>query len=225
MASLQQTDVKITELKLKNEYHEKRLTTDYFRIVWYYLAKETQKSIISAELGWYEATNNKHLQDQFIHYSLALETELYSIFFKEENVARTIDNYLKRCKDKDKSKLLPLKLNSLSVNSLYLSDMSILLSYIRDNEKSGQAIELKPLFEVYNSLPLPEDQRKLLIDKIFTDDLKEIYKERNNSVHRLNRPIDSLKLQEIRSRILGIGCDGYLMKIARIKRKLFDNMN
>ncbi len=207
----------------KKKQQKDRLQNDFFEGLWQYLEDKTKDFLIEAEHKWYDNPTKDSRKKVFVDYSVALETELVAIIFQNHEVNSRIKRILrKRKKDKDYRKLMDL--NSLKVDSLYLSDMSKLLQYIRENRTENIRPDVKPIEDAIFALPIPEDEERIrglklfLTEKETTHDLSDIYSIRNLGVHRIPEGEVISRMHDLRRRILGIGCEGYLMKLAEIKR-------
>ena len=58
---------------------------------------------------------------------------------------------------------------------------------------------------------------KWLVDEQVTKNLHRIAQLRNSTVHRNKQP-DFNEIRDLRNRILGINCEGYLWKLSNIKK-------
>jgi hypothetical protein len=212
---LSQEEIRQVIQQQRKDQHNQRLRNDFFEELWPYLEGTTKNCLIDAEYTWYDKPTKDSRISAFVDYSMALETELHAIIFQKPEVQKCIKMILKKQKnDNDYKKRM--KLSSLEADSLYLSDMSKLLGYVRENWT-----DVIPVKKAISSLPIPEDMKVFLTQKRFTDDLGDIYQIRNRSVHRLPwQSVLLLRMSELRKKILGIGCEGYLIKLAEIKELL-----
>ena len=72
--------------------------------------------------------------------------------------------------------------------------------------------------DVISNLPILEDMKVFLTQEKFTDDLRDIYRIRHCGAHPLPWHRTLLLVNQLRKRILGIGCEGYLIKLAEMKK-------
>jgi hypothetical protein len=198
---------------LEEQQHERRMKTDFFEGLWGYLEPETQRSILQAEREWYDGQRIVPEKSAFYHYGLALETELHAIVFGRSEIQRCIAKMLADSETKKR-----MRLSSKEAQTLYLSDMSKLLYYVGENKWP----DVIPIKGAINNLRVGEKEQQFLTHRDFTRDLGDIYGLRSAHAHRyeLDR---APSLNDLRRRILGIGCEGYLPRLAKIKRHLVIN--
>jgi len=204
----------------KRNQHDKRLQTDFFEGLWQYLEESTKDNIIRAEHRWYDNPTIKSRTAVFIDYTNALEIELRYIIFLNPGAEACVTKLIKNSSNKEPDKSLPT-LKSKKAATLYLSEISKLLRCIKAD---GTNAAIMPIVLAISNLPVienvkPEKQPKALFtDDEFVQDLDYIYQIRNIPAHSMpERPILS-HLNELRRKILGIGCEGYLIKLAELKK-------
>jgi hypothetical protein len=211
--------IKLMDQQKRNQ-HDKRLQTDFFEGLWQYLEESTKDNIIRAEHRWYDNPTRESHRAAFIDYSNALEIELRYIIFLNPGAEACVTKLIKNRRKKEPDKSLP-DLKSVASATLYLSDISKLLRCIKPD---GTNAAIMPIVLAISNLPVienvkPEKQPKaLLTNEEFVQDLSYVYQIRNITAHSMTeRPILS-HLNELRRKILGIGCEGYLIKLAELKK-------
>lgn len=200
----------------RNEQHDRRMRTDFLDDLWQYLETATRELILSAENEWYEGPQRgSRVISAIGHYSLALETELHAIIFRNESLYEWLSRVLN---DNNESGLRRhLKLFSRNAATLNLNDMSKLLHYA---ERDKTSKDVKPLTDIIHLLPVAEDDKKLLTHWKFTSFLRRVYQVRNIPTHRQNDASVMSDIHDLRKQILGIGMPSYLSRLARVKKQI-----
>jgi hypothetical protein len=206
----------------KQNQHEVRLRNDFFEGLWQYLEEDATDNIVRAEHRWYDNPTRESRKAAFIDYSNALEIELRCLVFGSPDTQACVTRLIKSSGKKEPGRRFP-DLTSKKASSLYLGDISRLLQHIKED---GTDTAILPIGLAISNLPdienvKPGEQPKALFaSEDFIRDLGDIYQIRNVAAHSLHeRPVLS-RLNELRRRILGIGCTGYLIKLAEIKRSI-----
>ncbi len=206
--------------KEKYEMHMVRMQRDFFAGLWEYFEKDTQEKIISAESKWYDGFGRGgSVKSAIEDYSLAIETELHSIIFINENVRHYIEQILARQKHDPKYRIL-MNLTSLHADTLSLGDMAKLLRYVNDIENRP---DVKPIKDFVEALPISEDKIRLLTDKGFTYFLQNVWSIRSQVTHRRIEGDVVQRISTLRRQTLGIGFLGYLVELGYIKRLLLNS--
>lgn len=204
----------ITELidQQKRGYQEKRLRIDFLDDLWWLLEVETRERLISAESEWYDGHDRfSYVESAVEHYSAALEIELRALLFSVDEVRRFVERIIFRQR-RDKSYAKTIKLASRDTASINLKDISKLLKYTAQHGEDTEVIR-----KAISALPVAEKERALLSDGQFLEDMHDIYQLRIDSTHSLGNPHILLRTQDLRRRILGIGCRGYITTLAAMK--------
>lgn len=200
--------------QLQEQQHQKRMETDFFERLWDALTPETRKDILQGEREWYDGQKVGPEESAFFHYGRALETELHAIIFGNVNVQRCIGQILSERGTKNK-----LRMTSKKAQTLYLSDMSKLLEYTIEEEKFP---EIKPIKAAIDALDVSNEEKRLFSDYKFIQVIKDTYQLRSENAHRERSRINKIgAVSTLRRQILGISCEGYLPKLAMIKRQVF----
>ena len=209
-----------------SDQHKLRMENDFFVGLWGYLHRQTKRDVISAEMVWYDSLRKGgDVKSAIEYYSKALGTELrYIIFVSNPRVQQSIKTILA-----DPRQKTVLGLTSRSAENLSLRDMAILLGKARDNTHNrNRWPEVRPINEAIAAFPIPEYEeenhrlRTFLTREDFISDLDDIRYLRNQSTHSslLQRSDVLERIGKLRARILGICCEGYLPRLASIKKLL-----
>jgi len=201
----------------KRDYQEKRLRTDFFGDLWWDLELGTRERVISAEYEWYDGFDRRsYVRSAIEHYSAALEIELRALVFSVDEVRRCVKGIIDKQRD-DRSYRRSMQINSRTAESLNLKDISKLLRYAMENRK-----DVEPIRKAILALPVAEHKKALFSQGQFLEDLLHVYLLRIDSTHTLENPDILLRTRDLRRRILGIGCDGYLVSLATMKKRTHD---
>jgi hypothetical protein len=231
-SQLSQEDFIAQVKREQNNQHEKRMKTDFLGDLWEYLDDKSKERLNSAEFKWYEGPHRRSCVKAAIEdYSAALEIELHSLIFNDDNIRKWLSELLNQ-KTQDCLKVR-LRLSFKNIDSLTLNDMAKLLASVND---AKYAKELTPLKSLIDRFPISGSEKEFLHSIDFTSLIKCVYRVRNKQVHEKVQTVDIKDIADIRKRILGIYVDaprtiehikvdgsGYLAKLLQIKKSIVDS--
>ena len=190
----------------RNERHRKRLTSDFFDDCWFVLEENTRECLVSAEIAWSEAPRSGGrvfaLPNEL---RLAFEGELREMFIKP--IEQQIDNLLS---DGKRSKRFGLR--SRDAGSISLGDIGKLLE--RANPKELDLLALHMLIEGAGL----NAKDKRFVHQDLARFLNRLWRARNEAEHQGR--CDAGTMRTLRRQALGIGCEGMLPRLARLKKRM-----
>ena len=193
-------------IRRDRERHGERLEKDFFADCWFVLEENTRRCLISTEMGWYDAgPMGGRVSGMLNELRLAFEYELRVMFVKPKE--RQIQSILD-----DRDRRDQFNLHSRDAKSINLGDIAKLLE--RADAKSRELLCLRMLIE---DAGLDEKEKRFVRQQIpcFS---KRLWEERNKPEH--GRRSGAATMRQLRREALGIGCEGMLPRLARLKRRL-----
>jgi len=123
----------------------------------------------------------------------------------------------------DKKYRYVMNLTSKKADALNLNDMRKLLTCVRENRPQVIRSDVKPIQEVIDDLPISMKDKVFLTSEKFTSFLSNLYGYlRPDPEHSATVPNVMDEITKLRVQALGIGCHGYLVYLARIKKRIHD---
>lgn len=188
------------------QLYRQRLRSDFFDDSWDHLENSTRECLISAEMACY---SSPHMGGRVFaalnELRLAFEYELREMFIKP--IEEETESILR-----DRERRKRLGLHSRDAGSINLRDVATLLE--RAHPKS---LDLLPLHRLIEKAGLNAKDKRFVRQEL-PRFLKRLWEARNKAEHEGR--CDAGIMRALRREALGIGCEGMLPRLARLKQKL-----
>jgi len=199
--------------RVRNGYHQRRLELDFFHGIWEDLSADTREALVQAEHCWYDASKQGGRPMAAMNeLRLAFERELHSALFR--HVSADLNRLMESGKLREELRLG----KEASGETLGLRQMATLV------EEAGQEgpTRVPPLKRLIEQRVASKPDRHFLYRSL-PFFLRKLAKARREPEHRVVSATESnveSQMRQLRGQALGIGEEGYLARIAAIKRAM-----
>jgi len=193
-------------IRIDRERHCERLQHDFFDDCWSALEQDTQGYLVNEEMLWYTARQKRGRKDSAVNeLRKGFEGELRQMFIKP--IERQIDDLLS-----DRERRESLGLHSRDAGSINLGDIAKLLEHV-----SAKSLDLLALHRLIEGAGLTVKDKRFIHEDL-PRFVGRLWRARNEAEHEGR--CDRGTMRTSRREALGIGCEGMLPRLARLKKRM-----